>query len=208
MGNVTRSGVRIPLLSRKKKNRIIVEPDELVARAQGIDFEEYLPKYIKRDSSLTSNQTDILNKHWHDILVPVEEKVGHNSTNSKGFHETFYDRLFELHPGLRELFGGDMEKQGNALVEMISEILFMLPASPNLLPELEKLAMRHVGYGAVPEHYSVVGEVLLYALGVCSSPDQWTTEIQDAWLSAYSIMMMAIIPTTIKIMESRSKTFS
>mmetsp|Transcript_1988 Transcript_1988/g.2998 ORF Transcript_1988/g.2998 Transcript_1988/m.2998 type:complete len:211 (+) Transcript_1988:228-860(+) len=192
--------------SKKTKNnqrKVLVEPDELVAHASGVDYDAYYPAYMKKNCALTREQTDLINSHWHEMIASGEAARGAGKEQSN-FHKVFYGRLFELHPGLQDLFKNDMDKQGNALISMLSEILFMLPASPNLVTELERLAIRHIAYGAVTEHYGVVGEVLLYTLERCSEESRWTDAVKDAWLTAYCVMLMVIIPTTLKELDKKA----
>ena len=57
----------------------------------------------------------------------------------------------------------------------------------SVLPAVTALAKSHVAYGAKPEHYPVVGSVLLWTLEK-GLGDAWTTEVADAWTAAYSTL--------------------
>jgi nitric oxide dioxygenase len=56
-----------------------------------------------------------------------------------------------------------------------------------VLPAASALAKRHVGYGARPEHYPVVGGALLWTLekGLGAG---WTPEVANAWTAAYGTL--------------------
>jgi nitric oxide dioxygenase len=77
---------------------------------------------------------------------------------------TFYENLFETAPSVQPLFTEvDMERQRQALLNM----LLVLRESRDLddiVPDLKELGARHVEYGAKPEHYPIVGEVLIGAM--------------------------------------------
>ena len=53
--------------------------------------------------------------------------------------------------------------------------------------EVDQLAKRHVGYGARPEHYPVVGGALLWTLEK-GLGEAWTPEVADAWTAAYGTL--------------------
>ena len=56
---------------------------------------------------------------------------------------------------------------------------------PEVLSQaLQGLGARHVKYGALPEHYPLVGNSLLKTLEQYAG-DAWTLELKDAWAGAY-----------------------
>jgi len=124
------------------------------------------------------------------------------------FFDTFYNRLFEVAPGVRPLFKNSIKVQGRALVKMVGTAVTALENLPVLVPTLEQLAIRHIAYGAKCEHYAVVGEVLLYALETCLGKDNWTPEVANAWLTVYSVMMSVMIPATQKAEAEAQKQAS
>jgi nitric oxide dioxygenase len=113
----------------------------------------------------------------------------------------FYSRLFELAPQVRALFEGDMTAQGRKLMAMLGTVVSVLDRPDVLVPAAERLAERHVGYGAQPAHYAVVGQALIDTLQV-GLGDAFTAETKAAWEAAYdtlsSVMMAAAgrVPAT------------
>jgi nitric oxide dioxygenase len=99
----------------------------------------------------------------------------------------FYERLFEVAPSVRPLFSADMTEQRKKLVATLAAVVAGLSDLPSVLPAASALAKRHLGYGARPEHYSVVGEALLWTLERGLGP-QWTPEVAAAWTAAYSML--------------------
>ncbi|MGK7876213.1 MAG: globin domain-containing protein, partial [Xenococcaceae cyanobacterium] len=56
---------------------------------------------------------------------------------------------------------------------------------PEVLQEnLKGLGARHVKYGALPEHYPLVGNALLTTFEQYLGSD-WTEEVKQAWVDAY-----------------------
>jgi hemoglobin-like flavoprotein len=100
----------------------------------------------------------------------------------------FYDNLFEAAPAVRPLFAGvDMERQRQALLNMLLVLRESLRDLDDIVPDLEELGARHVEYGAQPEHYPVVGEVLIGAMAQVAG-DAWKPEYSAAWQEAYPIV--------------------
>jgi hemoglobin-like flavoprotein len=100
----------------------------------------------------------------------------------------FYARLFELDPSLRPLFKSDIREQGRKLMQMIGVAVGSLDRLDALVPAVQALGKRHVGYGVTREHYDTVGTALLWtieqALGSESSP-----EIIEAWAATYGLLV-------------------
>jgi nitric oxide dioxygenase len=99
----------------------------------------------------------------------------------------FYDRLFEVAPSVRALFPADMTEQRKKLMMMLAAVVNGLSNLESILPAASALAKRHVGYGAKPEHYAVVGGALLWTLEK-GLGEAWTNELADAWGAAYSTL--------------------
>lgn len=95
----------------------------------------------------------------------------------------FYDRLFETQPELRALFRGDLREQGRKLMGMLSVVVHGLE-KVDTLASLQELGVRHLRYGARPEHFKAVGEALLWTLekGLGAG---FTQEVKEAWLAVY-----------------------
>jgi nitric oxide dioxygenase len=99
----------------------------------------------------------------------------------------FYDRLFEIAPGVKAMFPADMTEQRKKLMTMLAAVVNGLGNLQSILPAASALAKRHVGYGARAEHYPVVGAALLWTLekGLGAA---WTPEVADAWTAAYGTL--------------------
>jgi hemoglobin-like flavoprotein len=99
----------------------------------------------------------------------------------------FYDRLFEIAPSVKPMFPADMTEQRKKLMMMLATVVGGLGNLESILPSASALATRHVGYGAKPEHYPVVGAALLWTLEK-GLGDGWTPDVADAWTAAYGTL--------------------
>ena len=104
----------------------------------------------------------------------------------------FYERLFELDPSLRPLFKTDMDEQGHRLMTMIAAAVEGLGNLETLVPVVQELGRRHVGYGVKPKHYDIVGQALLETLEKGLGPE-FTPEVKAAWTSAYTVLSGTMI---------------
>lgn len=110
-------------------------------------------------------------------VVPIREQAT----------SLFYGRLFELDPSLKPLFKGDMKQQGVKLMAMIATAVASLRALEGIIPAVQALAKRHVGYGVQPSHYATVGAALLWTLEQGLGAD-FTPEVKDAWAACYGLL--------------------
>ncbi len=99
----------------------------------------------------------------------------------------FYKNLFEADPSLKKLFKGDVEQQAAKLMQMITAAVGKLHDLDTLVPILQQLGQRHVGYGVQTAHYDTVGAALLktleQGLGAAFTPD-----VKQAWAQVYGVM--------------------
>lgn len=114
----------------------------------------------------------------------IQESFAKIPVNDETVASIFYGRLFELDPGLRSMFKGDMSEQGRKLMTMIRIVVNGLDRLEALIPAVEALGRRHVGYGTRPEHYMTVGAALLGTLRQ-GLGEEFTLETEVAWRAAY-----------------------
>ena len=117
----------------------------------------------------------------------VQESFAEVAPISETAAVLFYDRLFEIAPSVRAMFPTDMTEQRKKLVAMLATVVSGLGNLESILPAASALATRHVSYGAKPEHYPVVGAVLLWTLEK-GLGDAWTPEVADAWTGVYGTL--------------------
>jgi len=104
----------------------------------------------------------------------------------------FYQQLFQIDPTLRPMFRGDIEGQAVKLMNLLRTALALLETPDQLVPVLESLGARHVGYGVQAAHYATVREALVRMLkGVLG--DQLTPEMFSAWEGLYEVVQQTML---------------
>jgi hemoglobin-like flavoprotein len=106
--------------------------------------------------------------------------------------DVFYRRLFEAAPAVRPLFPQDMRTQKTMLLAALVLLRKSLRDLDAIVPKLRKLGACHVAYGAQPEHYPVVGAVLIASLAEVAA-DAWSTRFEHAWTTAYGIVAATML---------------
>ena len=101
--------------------------------------------------------------------------------------DEFYARLFAAAPAVRTLFPRDMQKQKTMLLSALVLLRKSLRDLDAIVPTLRTLGARHVAYGARPEHYPVVGSVLIESMAAIAGP-AWTPAYGQAWGAAFEIV--------------------
>lgn len=99
----------------------------------------------------------------------------------------FYGKLFELDPELKDLFPGDMEEQGRRLMAMIDTAVNGLDRLLEIVPAVEALGERHVGYGVKDKDYDTVGEALVWTLAT-GLGEAFTNDVKAAWIEVYTLL--------------------
>lgn len=111
------------------------------------------------------------------LVEPIADKAA----------EIFYAKLFELDPALKPLFQGDMTEQGEKLMKMIGIAVRGLTRLDDIVPAVQQLGKRHVGYGVEDSHYDTVAAALLYTLSA-GLGDAFTEEVKAAWTDVYMLL--------------------
>ena len=122
-----------------------------------------------------------------DQVTLVQQSFAKVAPISETAAGLFYDRLFEIAPSVKPLFPTDMKEQRKKLMATLAVVVNGLNNLDSVLPAASALAVRHVGYGAKPEHYPVVGAALLWTLEK-GLGEAWTPELAEAWTAAYGTL--------------------
>lgn len=121
--------------------------------------------------------------------VPVLQVHGKTITT------VFYGMLFENHPELLNIFNHANQRQGKqqaALANAVIAAAANIDQLGNILPVVKQIAEKHRALGVLPEHYPIVGETLLAAIGQVLG-EAATPEIIGAWAKAYGVIADAFI---------------
>lgn len=125
---------------------------------------------------MTSKQIELVQTTWASV-VPISDQAA----------ALFYGRLFEIDPALKPLFKTDIKEQGRKLMTMITAAVRGLNDLDKLVPVVQDMGRRHVGYGVKDEHYATVGTALLWTLEK-GLGDAFTPDVKDAWATVYGVL--------------------
>jgi hemoglobin-like flavoprotein len=107
--------------------------------------------------------------------------------------DVFYARLFATAPAVKPLFGDtDLARQKAMLLSTLVLLRKSLRNLDAIVPTLRALGARHHGYGAQPEHYAVVGQVLIASLAEIAG-EVWRPEHELAWSAAFEVITDAML---------------
>jgi hemoglobin-like flavoprotein len=122
-----------------------------------------------------------------DQKTMVRNSYASVSPNAPEVAAMFYQRLFELDPGLRPLFKGDMAEQGRKLMAMIGTAVANLHQIDTIVPAVRQLGQRHHSYGVKAADYDTVGAALLWTLEQ-GLGDGFTLSVREAWTVCYGTL--------------------
>ena len=107
--------------------------------------------------------------------------------------DVFYARLFEAAPAVKPLFAATaLQRQKTMLLATLGLLRRSLRNLDPIVPALRDLGARHVGYGARPEHYPVVGATLIASMAAIAG-EHWKPEYERAWNQAFAIVAGAML---------------
>lgn len=126
---------------------------------------------------MTPHQIDLVQSSWEQV-VPI----------AKDAAKLFYDRLFELDPSLRKIFGDDIEEQGKKLMTVLTTVVRGLKKLDALEATVWRLGRRHIAYKVKEEDYTTVATALLWTLEQGLGRDTFQGELKEAWVQAYTVL--------------------
>ncbi|MCS6849457.1 MAG: globin family protein [Anaerolineae bacterium] len=121
-------------------------------------------------------------------VEPIAQEVG----------DLFYNRLFAMDPGVRQLFKGDMKKQALMLMTVIGLAVRGLDRPETIEPSIRALGQRHYRYGVTAPDYNTFGAALIWALEQVLG-DAFTPEVKEAWIEAYDVLAGAMKKATLPV---------
>ena len=131
---------------------------------------------------MTQKQKDLIKSTWALVAAIDPVVVG----------GLFYNRLFEIAPQVKHMFRSPIDGQSKKLLAMIGYIITRLDRLETILPEIERLAKKHISYGVKPDHYATVGDALLWTLEK-GLGEHWDEEVKDAWTTCYVLLSNVMI---------------
>ena len=123
----------------------------------------------------------------------LETSFDHVAARGDEIVDVFYERLFATAPDVRPLFAGtDLKRQKGMLLAALVLLRKSLRDLDAVTPKLRDLGARHVRYGARPEHYPLVGKVLIESMAEVAGA-AWTHEHERAWTEAFTVVSGAML---------------
>ena len=117
--------------------------------------------------------------------------------------QRFYERLFQAHPELKNLFNMRHQERGEQQRALASAVLAYATNIDNLQvlgPAVARITHKHASLNVQPEQYGVVGQHLLAAIKEVLG-EAATTDIIDAWAEAYQQLADIMIQAEARLYE-------
>ena len=126
-------------------------------------------------------------------IAALEESFDAVAPHGDELMDRFYTGLFAAAPGVAPLFAQtDIRRQKKKLLAALVLLRRSLRDLDAVVPALRKMGARHVQYGARPEHYPVVGEVLIDSMAGVAG-ERWRPSYARAWAAAFEVVAGAMI---------------
>jgi hemoglobin-like flavoprotein len=130
---------------------------------------------------MDTEQVGLIKASWAKV-VPIADTAA----------DIFYNKLFELDGSLKAMFPADLGEQKKKLMQTLGRVVASLDDLPAVLPAVQDLGKRHVGYGVKPAHYATVGAALLDTLQA-GLGEAFTPPVKAAWTDAYGTLSKVMI---------------
>lgn len=139
---------------------------------------------------VTPAQVQLVQTTWAAV-APISQQAS----------DLFYDRLFELDPSLRPLFPAEMAEQKKKLMQTLAVCVNGLTDLGAIVPAVRDLGKRHVHYKVLDQHYSTVGEALLWTLQQ-GLGEAFTPDVKDAWATVYGVLSSTMKAAAAEVVRS------
>lgn len=131
---------------------------------------------------MTPDQIRLVQDSFREV-VPIKEAAA----------ALFYEKLFAIDASLKGLFRAtDMSRQGAKLMAALGFVVHGLSRAETILPAVQDLARRHVGYGVEEHHYPIVGQALIETLEA-GLGEAFTPQVREAWQAACGLLAGVMI---------------
>jgi hemoglobin-like flavoprotein len=134
---------------------------------------------------ITNEEVVLIKKTWKLIRGINAAVVG----------DTFYSKLFALHPPLRRMFPRNMDEPYRMFMDMLNMIIARLDKQETLNQYIADITIRNSNYGIRTAHYKLAKEALIWTLQQGLGKD-WTPATSEAWINGCSVVTDAMIIAT------------
>lgn len=125
-----------------------------------------------------------------DAVQRVQEHF--ERIRTRGLAERFYEMLFSEYPTLRALFPRDLADQATHFTNTLALVIENLGRVTAVDIELRALGARHLQYGAQPQHYPIVRDLLVRAIARQSGSD-WNPQLAHDWRLAITMVIVPML---------------
>jgi nitric oxide dioxygenase len=105
----------------------------------------------------------------------------------------FYKRLCEASPELMEIFGTPPDTSAPRMMDMVNTIVVGMAHLEAVLPVVRDLADDYAQVGMRPEHYEVMGCVLMDCLEDALGPSHFNPFVRESWEAGYAALSQVMI---------------
>ncbi|MBY0311984.1 MAG: hypothetical protein K2W85_07940 [Phycisphaerales bacterium] len=126
------------------------------------------------------------------VVRKLEVSSGLLEAHAEAFSLRFYEQLFAAYPGLRGMFPEDLTKLRVKLFDSLKLTVALLREPEKELRHLAEMGARHAGYGAKPEHYPIVVNLMVRAMEHAVGP-AWTPDFSTEWTTALGLISEIMI---------------
>lgn len=104
-----------------------------------------------------------------------------------------YQRMCDEAPELSPLLEPILDSHAPKLMDMINAIVTGMGHPHAVLPLVRDLAVRHAAFGIRPDHYDLLGRVLIETLADALGPAVFTPFVQESWESGYAAISRVMV---------------
>jgi len=126
-----------------------------------------------------------------DSALLVQSTVGILMQHQRRLTSNLYRRLFELAPGAKALFHGNMEMQGEMLSHMLQCLVYGMSRPGTMMLGLRDLGRRHDGYGVAPEYYPAFRQAFLESARAVLG-ERHTPQVERAWADTIDMIIASM----------------
>jgi hemoglobin-like flavoprotein len=140
----------------------------------------------------------IINDTAPNYLALIEKGQTEFGSCMMFFYDTFYSRLFDVHPLCRSMFKSGLKTQGKFLVKMISMLISDIDSDPTKFNNtLVKLTETHNDRGVKSIEYGIVGEVMFWTLREVVGREVFDKDAHLAWIRIFSRILSVVVPVAV-----------
>lgn len=161
-------------------------------------------KSAGRKTAATVKKIELLGKQLDEVALLKGYQMAADKLDS--IVEDFYAQLFSQYPEVQPLFArSDPAAQGSKLQSAVQLLVDHLHQPEKLQQVLQDLGKRHQAYGARPEHYPLVVELLLASFKQHLGR-RWTRAINTAWQTLLDVASVEMCAAYDDVYESETQT--